>query len=243
MKAPIFMKIRTLATITLSTGILFTACKKDNNNSDDISDDEVAEAVTQSVSGSSGGMVVQTESTARMAGTGSTSFTCGQTKDTTIAGVSAAGATIVYSYSLNFNRTLTCANGVVPSRFQSNFTGTCTYTAPRMSSNDNSTAQLTVTGLEPSSTAWTVNSSYVRNGTQQSKVRLQRSFSSVITITSSNIVVDKATQKIVSGVAAVTFDGTGSGGTKVSRGATLTFLGNSKGTLTLKNGSSYSIQW
>jgi hypothetical protein len=239
MKAPIFMKIRTLAAITLSTGILFTACKKDKNNSDDISDDEVAEAVTQSVSASSGGMVVQTESTARMAGTGYTSLTCGQTKDTTIAGASVSGAAIVYSYSLNFNRTLTCS----PLKFQSNFTGNCTYTAPRMSSNDNSTAQLTVTGLDAASTAWTVNSSYVRNGTQQSKVRLQRSFSSVITITSSNIVVDKATQKIVSGVAEVTFEGTGSGGAKISRGATLTFLGSSKGTLTLKNGSSYSIQW
>jgi len=243
MNAPILMKIRTAAAITCSAGILITACKKDDNkNSDDISDDEVAEAVTQTVSASSGGIVVQTESTARMAGTGTASFTCGQTKDTTIAGQSTSNAIVAYSFSLNFNRILTCANNV-PSQFQFNFTGNCTYSAPRMSSNDNSTAQFTVTGLEPASTVWTVNSNYVRNGTQQSKVRYQRSFSSIITITSSGIVIDKATQKIVSGTATAQFEGTGSGGTKVSRSATIVFLGNGKATLTLKNGSSYDIQW
>jgi hypothetical protein len=237
MKAPILMKIRTAAILTLSTGILFTACKKDDKVSDDISDDEVAEAVTQSVSASSGGMVAQTESTAKMAST--TSFSCGQTKDTTIAGQNVPGAAITYNYSLNFNRTLSC----VPAQFVFNFTGSSSYSALRMSSSDNSTAQFTVTGLEANSTAWTVNSNYVRNGTQQSKVRAQRSFASVITITSSNIVVDKTTQKIVSGTATATFDGTGSGGYKVSRSATIVFLGSGKGTLTLKNGGSYEIQW
>ncbi len=237
MKAPILMKIRVLATIALSSGILFTSCKKDNKTNDEITDDEVAEAVTQSVSASSGGMVAQTETTAKMSA--NASFTCGQTKDTTISGQNLPGAAITYNYSLNFVRTLSCA----PAKFQFNFTGNSTYNALRMSSNDNSTAQFTVTGLEANSNTWTVNSSYVRNGTQQSKIRAQRSFASVITITSSNIVVDKTTQKIVSGTATATFDGTGSGGYKVSRSATIVFLGNGKGTLTLKNGASYEIQW
>ncbi|NII29430.1 hypothetical protein HB364_30405 [Pseudoflavitalea sp. X16] len=237
------MKIRTVAAITvlaLSTGLLFASCKKDSEDKDEITDEEVAEAVTQSVSASSGGMVVQTESTAKMAGT--TSFTCGQTKDTTIVGQSVSGAAISYNYSLNFNRTLTCSNGI-PSLFQFNFTGSCNYSAPRMSSADNSTAQFSVTGLEPTSASYIFNASYVRNGTQQSKVRFQRSFSSTITITAANITVDKATQKIVSGTATVEFVGNGSGGYSVNRGGTLTFLGNNKATLALKNGSSYNIQW
>ena len=243
MKASVSMKIRTVAAITaftLSTGLLFTSCKKDNDDKDSISDEEVAEAVTQSVSASSGGMVVQTESTARMSGT--STLTCGQTSDTTVVGQSAPGAIITYNYSLNFSRTLTC-NGGIPVQFQFNFTGSSNYTALRMSSADNSTAQFTVTGLEPGSNNYIFNSSYVRNGTQQSKVRYQRSFSSTITITSSNITVDKATQKIISGTATVEFVGNGSGGYTVTRGGTLTFLGNSKATLALKNGSTFNIEW
>lgn len=241
MKAPFFMKTRKVAAITtfaLATGLLFTACKKDKDDDGSISDDEVAEAVTQSVSASSGGLVVQTESSARMAGT--SSLTCGASSDTSIVGASSSGAAITYNYSLAFHRSLTCTPS---SLFLFTFTGSSAYSAPRMSSSDNSTAQFSVTGLESSATSYVFNSSYVRNGTQQSKVRLQRSFSSIITITSSDIKVDKTTQKIISGTATVSFEGTGSGGYTSSRSATLTFLGSSKATLTLKNGSSYSIAW
>ena len=240
MKAISLPKMRTVAIIAvaaISTGVLFTACKKDNNDEETITDEEVAEAVTQSITPASGGLVVQTESVATMSAY--THLTCGQTKDTTIAGQSQPGAAITYHYSFNFSRSLSCA----PAQWQFNYTGHVDYSGPRMSSDDNSTAQIIVTGLEPSSNNFILNSSYVRNGTQQSKVRLQRSFTSTLTITSSNITIDKSTRKIISGTATVEFVGTGSGGHTINRGATLTFLGNNKATLALKNGNTFTIQW
>lgn len=239
MRSP-FLKMRTATTfvvLTVSTVLLFSSCKKDKENDEQISEEEMAEAVTQSVVPASGGLVVQTESVATTSAY--TNLTCGQSKDTTIAGQSIPGAAVTYHYSFSFGRSLSC----VPAKWQFNYTGHVDYDAPRMSSDDNSTAQYTVTGLEPASNAWVLNSSYVRNGTQQSKIRLKRSFSSVITITSSNITVDKATRKVVSGTATVEFAGNGSGGYSVSRAATLTFLGNNKATLAFKNGSTFTIQW
>jgi hypothetical protein len=237
---PAVLKMRTVtafAAITLSTGLLFTSCKKDKEDNEQISDEEVAEAITQSVSGSSGGVVVQTESVATMSAY--THLACGQSKDTTVAGQSQPGATVTYHYSFNYARSLSCS----PAKWQFNYTGHVDYDAPRMSSDDNSTAQTTVTGLEPAATEWTINSSYVRNGTQQSKIRLKRSWTSVITITSTNIKVDKTTKKITSGTAAAEFVGTGSGGYTVTRSATITFLGNRKATVTLKNGATFNIEW
>lgn len=236
---PSILKMRTVtafAAITLSTGLLFTSCKKDKEDNEQISDEEVAEAITQSVSGASGGVVTQTESVATMSAY--THLTCGQSKDTTIAGQSQPGATVTYHYSFNFARSLSCS----PAQWQFNYTGHVDYDAPRMSSDDNSTSQTTVTGLEPSSTEWIINSSYVRNGTQQSKIRMKRSWASTISI-ESNVKVDKATRKIASGTAAIAFVGTGSGGYTVTRNATITFLGNRKATLILKNGSTFNIEW
>ncbi|MBO9567108.1 MAG: hypothetical protein J7621_30325 [Niastella sp.] len=236
---PSILKMRTVtafAAITLSTGLLFTSCKKDKEDNEQISDEEVAEAITQSVSGSSGGVVVQTESVATMSAY--THLACGQSKDTTIAGQSQPGATITYHYSFNYARSLVCS----PAKWQFNYTGHVDYDAPRMSSDDNSTAQTSVTGLEPATTEWTINSSYVRNGTQQSKIRLKRSWTSVISI-ESNVKVDKSTRRISSGTSTISFVGTGSGGYTVTRNATITYLGNRKATLTLKNGGTFNIEW
>ena len=235
---------KTITSFLLAATMLLsiTSCKKDNTTSTSTapSDDEVAEAVTETASGSSGGLATQTETTAVIASTDAQ--VCGETGDTTITGQNLAGAAITYSYTLASNHQVICDNGI-PSEFDFNFTGKSNYTALHMSSNDSSEAHFIVTGLQPSSTNYILNESYVRNGTQQSSVRLQRSISSTITLTSTNVTVDKTTQKIISGTATAQFAGAVTGGASVSRGATVTFLGGGKATLVLDNGGSYSIQW
>jgi hypothetical protein len=231
--------IRT-GTLIFASAMLFVSCKKDDTTDNSISDDEVAVAITESVSASSGGLVTQTETSAELART--TTLTCGASSDTTISGQNAAGAAITYNYNLAFNRSLICESGI-PSQFNANFNGSSSYTALRMSSDDNSNAQLQITGLQPAASSYTINEAYTRSGTQQSTVRFQRSFQSTISINSTNIVVDKASGKISSGSATVSFAGSASGGYSTTRGGTISFLGAGQATLTLDNGSVFNIQW
>ncbi|MEO6149056.1 MAG: hypothetical protein ABIN95_13030, partial [Mucilaginibacter sp.] len=89
----------------------------------------------------------------------------------------------------------------------------------------------------------TMSQTYTRNGTQQSKVRKTRNFTTTTTITTSNLTVDKATRKILSGTASVKVEGTASTGGSFSRNGTITFLGDGKAQLEISGSSSYTIQW
>lgn len=223
-----------------ATLLFFTSCKKNNDSDNEITQDDAADVMVQAVAGDSGGFALQTETSARVAGR--TPLTCGQTRDTTFSGQSLPGALITWSYDIQMSRSLTCDNGV-PQQFTFNYTGHNTYDAPRMSSSDNNTVNLIITGLQPAATGWVINQQYVRNGTQQSRIRQRRSFSSTLTITGSNIVVNKTTEKIVSGTATLQFVGQSSTGRSVQYGATLTFHGNNTGTLVFNNGHTVQLQW
>jgi hypothetical protein len=240
-----------LLLVGLSAGMLFTisSCKKDDSTTQTISDDDISEAVSESVSTQSGGLVVQSTAAAGMTYAFSANRTgakiadqCGVLHDTTIAGASVAGAAITYSYNFSWNWLLTCDN-VVPQMFVWNYAGKASYDAPRMSSSDSSKANITVTGLGGDTAYYVFNQTYVRNGSQTSKINEKRSFTSVITITSSDVKISKSTLKILSGTGVVSITGTGSGGYTFTRTGTITFLGEDKATLVLTNGKSYTITW
>jgi hypothetical protein len=112
-----------------------------------------------------------------------------------------------------------------------------------MSSDDKSTGTFTISDFGSASTSYTYNSSYTREGSQVSKVRYKRHFTSKTIITSTNIKVDKATKKILSGEATATISGGASTGESFSYSGTITFNGDQKATLKFQNGSSYSINW
>jgi len=242
MKAYVTATAKQAAVILASSLLFFTACKKDNTDDDtSISQDEAVEVMTQGISAESGGLAEQTITAARVAGE-SARIGCGQSLDTTFSGQNIPGAVITYNYSVHINRQLTCDQGV-PQSFSFDLEGQSSYSAPRMSSSDNTTAGFVIGGLQPASSVYTFNQQYERNGTQQSKIRHQRSFSSKLVITSQDILVDKNTMKIISGTASVQFTGSVAGGKTVSYSATLTFLGDRKGLLTLGNGATYNVQW
>jgi hypothetical protein len=217
--------------------LLLVSCREDENVDPSISEDEAAEVVAQAVSGSSGGETGQIESAARIA---EDVKTCGIQKDSSISKQNQSGAAITYLINLSWNYKLTCAPNSV---FQSSFTGNTTYDAPRMSSNDQSTGTFTISDFGNSSTSYTYNSSYTREGSQVSKIRNKRTFTSKTVVTSSNIKIDKTTLKILSGEAAVTIIGSASTGEGFSYSGTITFNGNQKAILKFQNGSSYNISW
>lgn len=236
-----------LLLVCLSAGILFTisSCKKDDNKTTvtTVSEGDVAEAVSESIYTSSGGLVAQTTIAAGYSSDlmnaragAKVSDQCGIMHDTTLA---ASGTS--FSYSFNWNWLLTCRD-VIPQVFTFNYSGKASYEGERMSSSDSAKANITVTGLGDSA-YYVFNQTYTRNGSQTSKVNQQRSFSSVISIVSSDIKISKTTLKILSGTGAVTVTGKGSGGNSFSYAGTITFLGGDKATLVVTGGATYNLSW
>lgn len=228
------------ALVILSTGLLFSSCKKDSADDQSITDEDIAEAVSQSVTPSSAGLVAQADISADIAI--NKHLACGATKDSVITGQSSLGAAITYFYRHELTRTLSCNEGI-PSVLSLSYKGKTTYTTLRMSSNDSAWATGTVTGLGPASTNLVLNQEYTRKGSQQSLVGRKRSFTSTITITSSDITVSKTTRRIISGTATIQFEGKTSGGITVSRGGTIIFEGNQKAILKLNSGGEYALNW
>jgi hypothetical protein len=232
--------------LTFLTGmtIATVSCKKSSSSTssatDTVSTDDAANAVTEAVTPESAGMVTQTQTATVVVSTGS--FNCGVTTDSSFAGASISGAAITYAYSFSSSRMLTCNNDV-PQEFAYQFTGSSSYAAPRITSNDSSAGQFTITGLQPAATQYTFNETYIRKGSETSLVGNQLSFTSTITIQASNLIVDKSTQQILSGSATVSISGSTSGGKSFSYSGTLTFNGSQTATLVLGDGNTYSITW
>ena len=222
--------------------IMFSACKKDSATTAAVTEDEAAEVMVQSIDPASGGLALQTTAATTITVTNSSSVKCGVAKDSTING-SGSTATRSYTYNLNWHRLLTCGVGSIPSKLDFTFTGSSTYSGPRMSSNDNSTGAFTVTGLELSSSEYIVNQTYTRNGTQQSKVGKNRSFTSTVNVATTNVKISKAIQQITSGTGTIAVTGTASTGESFSFNGTITFLGGKKATIILSSGTTYNVQW
>ncbi|MET0635013.1 MAG: hypothetical protein ABWZ25_03230 [Chitinophagaceae bacterium] len=238
----IFRSVKSCTAALLLTAVLFSSCKKDDNNSDDtaITEEEAAEVISEGVSNPSGGFAEQTVGATVIAS--KTYVPCGQRSDTLIGGQSLPGAAISFSYRIEVARELTCI-GFLPEMYSFSYKGSNTYDGPRMSSDDKTTAAFNITGLMPTAPGFILNQSYERTGTQQTKIGRKRSFTSTLKFNSTAIVVDKISQKISSGTAAVEFTGKVSSGREFNYGATITFHGNNTATLLFKNGTKVELAW
>lgn len=227
---------RSLAALTMFA-VLLSSCRKENSSAD-VTEEDVADVVTQAVASTSGGVTAQTADVARIA----TRYiaACGASRDTSIAYVSASNAAISYSLTASWHWALTCGTS---SYFDFTYNGNSVYDAPRMSSNDKVTATLKVTGLAGTSAAYIANMQVVRNGSQTSKVRNKNVFTSLLTLTGTDVAINKQTLLVDSGSLAVTFTGSGTGGRSFAFSGTLVFKGNRTGVLTLAGGTSYTITW
>jgi len=243
-----FCKANFLFSLAFAGALLFAGCSKETpapansttTASDVISNNDVTQAVTNAVSASSSGLATQTETTAQI--TAESSLACGQTIDSSISGVSPSGAIFAYNYDLNFSRTCICTGGV-PTQYNTTITGSSSYSVILMSSNDSTNAHFSVSGIQSAATNYVLNGTYVRTGTIQSLISNQHTFNGTITFTSTNITVSKSTKQIISGTAAIQFNGTTLSGNTTSQTATITFLGNNQASLIVGNGSPTTINW
>jgi hypothetical protein len=229
---------RLLLPVLTSVVLLMSSCKKENTSSNVITEDEAAEVISLSVSGSTEGLATQTAEIAARADTyGSV---CGYSKDSTIVSINTSG-TYTWNYTFNWQWSVLCTGGV-PNSMNANYSMKGVYDAPRMSSSDSAIANLAVTNLITGS-QYTFNGTYTRDGSQISKIRNRNSFTSKAILGLTNVKVNKTTGKIDAGTATVSIVGATTGGSSFSYAGTVTFMGNQSATITLNSGAVYNVSW
>ena len=235
-----------------------SSCSKGNSTTNPaaVTESDAAQVTTDAVTPSTGGLVSQVNSASTLYSSepvagGAVSvahtqhslnrvLTCGVPKDSSLTYASNIGAVPAYNYSLMWKYTLACT---APSSLNLNFNGSGSYSGLLFTSNFTSTGGFVLTGLGATVPQYNYSSNYSRTGTTTSKVGAQKTFNHTLTITSSSILYNKATQEIASGTATVAIKITSSTGNTYNYGGTLTFLGNKTAKLVLNSGAVYPITW
>lgn len=192
--------------------LAFSGCTKEETSS--VTTDDVADALGYALEGNTAGINSQVEDaviTYEMAASGKSTLNyCNVPFDSSVTKAGTFGQK-QYNYLFNWDYELTCNNFNIPQYFTFNYDAQGTYDTPRMSSNDSADAGFTLENLTGGS-YYLFNGSYVRQGSQQSKVRNQRSFNSTIELTLNNVSIDKNTYEITGGTAILVISGEGSDG-------------------------------
>lgn len=235
MKSTTYLKA--LTTIIFAMVILVSSCKKSEEVLQAVSEEEAAEAVENSISSESGGLVQQIEESTAIINSFSESKNdlCGMSFDSTINIANPSETVITYHYNLNWEWVINCNQSQLPESVVFSYEMDGGYDAPRMSANDIANQSFELSGLELSSDYWTYNGSYEREGTCQSKIGEQRSFTSKITFEAINMQVDKVTGRLVSGTANVSINSKTSEGKTFSFDGVVTFTGGDTATLKFEN--------
>lgn len=237
-----FQVVRDIFLPAAAFSMLLVSCEKEADKvTDPVTEEEAVAVVSQALASESGGLALQTSATLLISLTNTSSSNCGIRRDTTISKQGGSNGR-TYNYNLNWSRVLSC-NGNVPSSYTHTFSGSSSYSSPNLSSTDQSAGSFTIGGLAPGSTDLLVSQTYERNGTQQSKVRNQRSFNSKITITTTAVKISRLTGVVSSGSGTATITGTASTGESFSFSAAITFTGSNKASLAVAGGGTYTLQW
>ncbi|NLP58644.1 hypothetical protein [Lutibacter sp. B1] len=262
MKTPILnsvlLKNKMLLIAFAILSITLISCDDDDNNTTptavEISEDEAAEAISMAVTPDTGGMVEQSmeaiyivEGNVDTSGKSTDSqksydYECGQEYTSTYIRSNDSGN---FTYNVNYiwSWMLTCDEEGNPSEFNFQLDGTGSYTSPRMSSSDTNAATINITSLDEAQSVYILNQEYTREGTQESFVRNQNSFTSSINLKTSNLEVLKANHNITSGTITASFTGESSNGNTYNFSGEIVFTGNQTATLTMGSGNTYNLAW
>ena len=121
--------------------------------------------------------------------------------------------------------------------------GTLDFDGPNLSKDINRSFDINISDIEQASDEWLYNANHNRQGVIQSFIGNQNTLNTNLTFGSTDIVVSKITQQIVSGTFQINFTATNSNGNTINRGATVVFNGNQTATVTLNNGTTFDVSW
>lgn len=163
---------------------------------------------------------------------------CGISNDSTVTRTFTS-ARFDGNLSTSWQWMLNCDDNDLPVSLTYSRTGAISYESLRLISDDYAKGNWAMTNLV-SGAEYLFNGNYERSGTQESKVRNQRTFESTVTFDLSDLAVGKIKRKINSGTATFTIKGEASTGEKYSLTGSITFLGDGAAEIII-NGTTYSI--
>lgn len=227
------LKIKSILTITLFTIIAFllSSCKKEKG----ITEEEAANLIAVSISSTSNGLNYRIAVDDSIVA--ANSISCGETKTFTKNITNPSGTASTYTYNTNSTQTLACTS---TQTLSTSVTASGNFDAPRVAATDNITGSWTLSGFENTSTTLTFNGNYKRSGNAYSKVLRLAAYSYELNTNSSNIVYDKTSNKITSGVANTTLSGSTTFRGTFNYTASIEFLGNDLAKVII-NGTVYTI--
>lgn len=237
--------------------LIFSGCSDDDNEPSEqsLSEDEITEIVKSSLV-DEGGIVLDinfmSNTLANTAGRpdgenkNSTDDLSLANCNQTISQSSTNSNTIdnrTWTVISNWSWTLLCDEESNSISWDLDGNGSLEFDGPNLSKDITRTHDFNITGIEPSSSEWIYNANHNRSGLIQSNVGNQNSMITNLNYGSTDIIVSKATQQIVSGTFEVDFTATLPNGNIIIRGATVVFNGNQTATVTFNNGNTFDISW
>lgn len=238
------MSIFTFA-LLISFGAVFTSCdneEREEPQTTTISDDEIIEIVTAATTSTTEGVTAEAIEMAYVADAvlekGPTALECGETADSTfVRDIDLDRLNGSYSNYLYWG--LNC-NGIdLPTSIFFGREMNGNYETDRWISDDGANSDWLIEDLLTGPN-YIFNGQYERTGTQESKVREMRRFSSTVTIEVQDLNIDKGQKKIESGIANFTLTGLVNGETSFEHTGTIVFLGDGMANLII-NGNTYTI--
>ncbi len=226
--------------LVLAIGLLSGCNKEEEQQVTTVSEEDAVEVVENALKVESEGLTAEVEDAAQVADeyAEKTEVPCGETFDST-AVYSLTNTYITADYTSSWSWTLSCNQQNIPTTLDFTRTTEGDYETTRMVSDDSATGAWTLDNLLLGD-AYTINGSYVRTGSQESKVRNMTTFSSTVEFALADVNVDKDLYRITDGTATFTISGTGSGGRSFQYTGEIIFLGDGAATITI-NGNTYSV--
>jgi hypothetical protein len=208
-----------------------------NDATELIEDEDVVELLENALNSKAGGFDAQMTDILALVDTYKDS--CNTTIDSSFSKEKGVG-TFTYDYTYNFAGTVNCNNLNIPQNVSFTYSTLGTYTAPRMTSSDDGTYNIVVSGLNPLSTSYDLTGAYTRVGTQTTKIRTALTFTATLGVTLNTLSVEKSTKNILNGNGTFTVNGATSGGDSISYNGSITYNNDNTVTVNL-NGTDYTI--
>ncbi|MCB9188496.1 MAG: hypothetical protein H6600_04790 [Flavobacteriales bacterium] len=230
---------RTISVMMIAFIFAVSSCKKEDEQEKTVSEEETSEVVAKSMESSNSGLIEQIEESVQMANVALQNPICALQYDSTIQKTYTSTSRTL-DYTFNWGYQVNCSNNV-PSDVTFSYNSSGNYSSLRMDADDEATGSIVLTQLLSSQSSYMANINYERIGNQESNFGNNSTFSSTLTITGSNIEVDKTSYEILGGSANFTISGSRDNGTNYSFSGMIQFLGGGSATVSFNNGNQYTI--
>lgn len=157
---------------------------------------------------------------------------CGYTADNSVS-LSGNLGEIIFSFAYDYDVSLVCTSNEEPKSLNSEFTYEGSFDGPKFAMQYSGNGLLAVTSLEAASASYTINGSYERAGSFESKIGEQSAGSSNVKIDIDDVVINKSTKVIMSGSADASINGVVSGKGNYAFDSHIVFNGDGTATITV----------